>query len=231
MSKHLLMVFIVCALLASGLSELQAQSSSRGSSSNSSASAAMKRQEREQKAEISKAAKNILKHEFVGIKLDKDQRDKLHELTGENLQQLNSFDTQIGGMIPAKDLKKLQRFYNVSKKKGLDEKESMLVSMIEIGLPEDTQTKILELSASKMVVVDQIVAGVAETFTDEQKATFAEKASTKDESLEEMEGKETMETKEPAGSATKDTETKGSTRQGPVGPMTTGPKTVGSSSK
>lgn len=184
MLKNLLMALAVVVFLTSGL---QAQSSKKGSNSNNSASMKRKK-DRMMAAEIDKAAKKIAREKFTGIKLEKNQRDTLRELTKANFSQMTSLDSQIGRMIPSNKVKMLQRMYKKALKEGQGEDAAMMTSMKDIELPEMTQKKVMQLSASKAKIVSTITAGVS--LTEEQETMLAEKMAMKKDSMEQKVKKE-----------------------------------------
>lgn len=178
------MALAVVVFLTSGL---QAQSSKKGSNSNNSASMKRKK-DRMMAAEIDKAAKKIAREKFTGIKLEKNQRDTLRELTKANFSQMTSLDSQIGRMIPSNKVKMLQRMYKKALKEGQGEDAAMMTSMKDIELPEMTQKKVMQLSASKAKIVSTITAGVS--LTEEQETMLAEKMAMKKDSMEQKVKKE-----------------------------------------
>ena len=195
MLKNILLSVAIVALLTSNL---QAQSSSKkGSSSrssygSSSSSSAAAKKERLMKKEIDKMAGKIERKEFAGIKLDKEQRGVLKELTETNFQQISNLTSQIGQMIPSNMSSKLQRTYKNAIRDGQSEKDAMIASMTKIELPEATQKKILMISDSKTELMNKITMGVKDTLTPEQTTMLAEKMAMKEakkmEAMKEKEG-------------------------------------------
>ena len=194
MLKNILLSVAIVALLTSNL---QAQSSSKkGSSSRSSygssSSSSAAKQERLMKKEIDKMAGKIERKEFAGIKLDKEQRGVLKELTETNFQQISNLTSQIGQMIPSNMSPKLQRTYKNAIRDGQSEKDAMIASMTKIELPEATQKKILMISDSKTELMNKITMGVKDTLTPEQTTMLAEKMAMKEakkmEAMKEKEG-------------------------------------------
>ena len=194
MLKNILLSVAIVALLTSNL---QAQSSSKkGSSSRSSygssSSSSAAKQERLMKKEIDKMAGKIERKEFAGIKLDKEQRGVLKELTETNFQQISNLTSQIGQMIPSNMSSKLQRTYKNAIRDGQSEKDAMIASMTKIELPEATQKKILMISDSKTELMNKITMGVKDTLTPEQTTMLAEKMAMKEakkmEAMKEKEG-------------------------------------------
>ena len=195
MLKNILLSVAIVALLTSNL---QAQSSSKkGSSSrssygSSSSSSAAAKKERLMKKEIDKMAGKIERKEFAGIKLDKEQRGVLKELTETNFQQISNLTSQIGQMIPSNMSSKLQRTYKNAIRDGQSEKDAMVASMTKIELPEATQKKILMISDSKTELMNKITMGVKDTLTPEQTTMLAEKMAMKEakkmEAMKEKEG-------------------------------------------
>ena len=194
MLKNILLSVAIVALLTSNL---QAQSSSKkGSSSRSSygssSSSSAAKTERLMKKEIDKMAGKIERKEFAGIKLDKEQRGVLKELTETNFQQISNLTSQIGQMIPSNMSSKLQRTYKNAIRDGQSEKDAMVASMTKIELPEATQKKILMISDSKTELMNKITMGVKDTLTPEQTTMLAEKMAMKEakkmEAMKEKEG-------------------------------------------
>jgi len=194
MLKNILLSVAIVALLTSNL---QAQSSSKkGSSSRSSygssSSSSAAKKERLMKKEIDKMAGKIERKEFAGIKLDKEQRGVLKELTETNFQQISNMTNQIGQMIPSNMASKLKRTYKSAIKDGKSEKDAMVASMTKIELPEATQKKILMISDSKTELMNKITMGVKDTLTPEQTTMLAEKMAMKEakkmEAMKEKEG-------------------------------------------
>ena len=194
MLKNILLSVAIVALLTSNL---QAQSSSKkGSSSRSSygssSSSSAAKKERLMKKEIDKMAGKIERKEFAGIKLDKEQRGVLKELTETNFQQISNLTSQIGQMIPSNMSSKLQRTYKNAIRDGQSEKDAMIASMTKIELPEATQKKILMISDSKTELMNKITMGVKDTLTPEQTTMLAEKMAMKEakkmEAMKEKEG-------------------------------------------
>ena len=196
MLKNILLAVAIVAFLLT--SNLQAQSSSKkGSSSrssygSSSSSSAAAKKERLMKKEIDKMAGKIERKEFAGIKLDKEQRGVLKELTETNFQQISNLTSQIGQMIPSNMSSKLQRTYKNAIRDGQSEKDAMIASMTKIELPEATQKKILMISDSKTELMNKITMGVKDTLTPEQTTMLAEKMAMKEakkmEAMKEKEG-------------------------------------------
>lgn len=195
MLKNILLAAAIVAFLLT--SNLQAQSSSKkgsssrsnyGSSSSSSSAAAKK--ERLMKKEIDKMVGKIERKEFAGIKLDKEQRGVLKELTETNFQQISNLTSQIGQMIPSNMSSKLQRTYKNAIRDGQSEKDAMVASMTKIELPEATQKKILMISDSKTELMNKITMGVKDTLTPEQTTMLAEKMAMKE--AKKMEAKKEM---------------------------------------
>ena len=196
MLKNILLAVAIVAFLLT--SNLQAQSSSKkGSSSrssygSSSSSSAAAKKERLMKKEIDKMAGKIERKEFAGIKLDKEQRGVLKELTETNFQQISNLTSQIGQMIPSNMSSKLQRTYKNAIRDGQSEKDAMVASMTKIELPEATQKKILMISDSKTELMNKITMGVKDTLTPEQTTMLAEKMAMKEakkmEAMKEKEG-------------------------------------------
>ena len=201
MYKNLLLALAIVVLLSGGL---HAQSSSKKGSSSKTSSASMQRKkDRMMAADIDKAAKKIAREEFLGIKLDKAQRDTLQSLTKANFGQLTSLDTQIGQMIPKDKIKKLQRVYKKSKREGAAEKDAMMTSMVEIKLPEMTQEKVMKLNNSKAEIVGKIADGVKELFSEEQKTMLAEKIEMKKDGMKKDAMEQGVKKAEPMGSSKK----------------------------
>ena len=144
------------------------------------------------KKEIDKMAGKIERKEFAGIKLDKEQRGVLKELTETNFQQISNLTSQIGQMIPSNMSSKLQRTYKNAIRDGQSEKDAMIASMTKIELPEATQKKILMISDSKTELMNKITMGVKDTLTPEQTTMLAEKMAMKEakkmEAMKEKEG-------------------------------------------
>ena len=198
MLKNILLAAAIVALLTSNL---QAQSSSKkGSSSRSnygSSSSSAAKNERLMKKEIDKMAGKIERKEFAGIKLSKEQRGVLKELTETNFQQISNMTNQIGQMIPQNMLSKLQRTYKNALRDGKTEKDAMVASMEKIELPGATQEKILMISESKTELMNKITMGVKETLTPEQTTMLAEKMAMKEaKKMEAMKDKEATASKE-----------------------------------
>ena len=193
MLKNILLAAAIVALLTSNL---QAQSSSKkGSSSRSnygSSSSSAAKNERLMKKEIDKMAGKIERKEFADIKLSKEQRGVLKELTETNFQQISNMTNQIGQMIPSNMASKLKRTYKNAIKDGKSEKDAMVASMTKIELPEATQKKILMISDSKTELMNKITMGVKDTLTPEQTTMLAEKMAMKEakkmEAMKEKEG-------------------------------------------
>ena len=165
MYTKLLLGLVLSAFLASGLS---AQSSSKGHKSRSS-SAAMKKQERMDAREKLKLVGQIQREDFAGLKLNKDQRNKLKSPVDANFVGLTKIDMQIGDMIPGAKRNKLKKNYLMAKKEGMSNAESMKKSMMKVGISEAVTMKVMKLNESKDELMDQIRAGVTEMLTDEQK--------------------------------------------------------------
>ena len=168
MLKNLLLGLVLTAFLTSGV---LAQSSSRGShsSNRNSTSAAMKKQKRMETKEKSKLVGQIQREDFAGLKLDRDQRNKLKSLVEANFAGLMKFDMQMAKMIPGAKQKNLKKNYLMSKKEGMSHAESMKVSMMKVGISEATTMKVMKLNDSKNELLDKIRAGVTEMLSDEQK--------------------------------------------------------------
>ena len=175
MYRNLLLSLVLTAFLASGAlaqSSSHGGSGSKGSRSNASrnnVAADMKKQKRMAAKEMVKLVGQIQREDFAGIKLDKDQRNKLKSLVSENFESLKKFDMEMASMIPAAKQKNLQKNYLMAKKEGMSHAESMKKSMMTVGIEEMTTKKVMKINVSRQEVMDQIIAGVTEMFTAEQK--------------------------------------------------------------
>lgn len=170
MYRKLLLGLVVAALMTSGAI---AQSSHKRGSQNrnnaNTASAEMRKEKRMAAKEQAKLVGQIQREDFAGIKLEKEQRDKLKMLVNANYDRLAKINMQIGQMIPATSQKNLQKNYLMAKKEGMTHAESMKKSMMTIGIPETTNKKVMMLNESRETVLNEIRGGVMEMLTSEQK--------------------------------------------------------------
>ena len=172
MYRNLLLSLVLTAFLASGAlaqsSSKGGHSGSRSKSSRNNVAAEMKKQKRMAAKEQAKLVGQIQREDFAGIKLSTDQRNKLKSLVAANYERLAKFDMEMGSMIPAAKQKNLQKSYLMAKKEGMSHAESMKKSMMTVGIKEMTTEKVMKINVSRQEVMDQIIAGVTEMFTDEQ---------------------------------------------------------------
>ena len=155
---------------------VSAQSSSRGGSNgsgsrgNSNAAAAnaaayQKKLEREADRAYSKAAKAVAKSEFAPIKLTRPQLLTLKQAVAANYQSMSSIENDISQYIPANKRSALKKSYRKAIKEGKNEMEAMSVSMKAIGISEASQQKVMDLSKSKMELIETVKSSITATLT------------------------------------------------------------------
>ena len=169
-------VIAVSASAQSG-SRASSGSSSRGSSNaaanaaraNANANAYEKKLAHQADREYLKAARQLAKSQFAPIHLSKQQLQTLKESVAVNFQTMAEIENSIGQYIPAKKSKALKKSYKKAIKEGKNEMEAMSISMKAVGMSEASQQKVMELSKTKMELIETVKASVLPTLTAEQK--------------------------------------------------------------
>ena len=147
-----------------------------------------------------KIVRQMVREEFESVKLNGDQKKSLMNMVDSKYPQMVQVDQQIAPLIPANQVKSLQRAFRNAKRDGSTEVEAMSMSMQKIGLPEMIQKKVLMMNQSKTDIRASIRDSIAGTFDQEQQAAFATAMAAKKEVMgEEMTGDKEMMEKEMAG--------------------------------
>ena len=194
-----LMLSAIFAVTVSAQSSSRASSgsSSRGSSSAAASRAAAyeKKLAKEADREYLKVAKKIAKNEFAPIKLTRPQLNTLKEAVATNYQTLTGLDRSMVQFIPADKRKALQRSYKKMIREGVNEMEAMSGSMEAVGISESSQLKVLELSKTKMQLMETVKSSVTALLTPEQtqalSASMSEEMKSDKMTDKKMEGEET----------------------------------------
>jgi len=143
-----------------------------------------------------KATKQITR-EFAAIELTAEQKTKLETLVDEKIDKLVEIEDAIEAVIPKDKRKQRRAAFKTAKQSGKNYKEATKAALVEIGVSEDDQKKIDELSKSRKTLMDSIRTSLTSSFSQEQKDAIAaakkakRKESKKKRNEKQEQGKET----------------------------------------
>ena len=146
---------LIAAIFATSV-QAQSGTKSRSGSGTTSSASMEKKKMRMMAKEEAKFARQFVKTDLAGIKLNKSQKDKLGELIHARFEKIQQFNMQVAKAIPAASTKDLMRAYKKATKNGESKTEAMASSMKMVGVSEMIQKKVLMLNDSQTELLTEI---------------------------------------------------------------------------
>ena len=123
---------------------------------------------KKQSKAASKEEKRLIKaitRSFNKAKLTDDQKTKIGELVGEQWSEFETIQDEMSDVISKEDRKKKAAALKKAKADGQTGKEANKTAIKAIGMTEEDQEKMAELTGKRRALIAEIKKEVRETFT------------------------------------------------------------------